>query len=109
MFRAGAKTLVGSTGFLLGPGTLSCFFFFFSITDKGIFRPFCFLETKPKLKKVTEICKQICVGILHISERLIQLVNDFKNKRRHLILFYFFYFTVIDCRSEKYIFIAENL
>ena len=57
------------------------------------------LEPKPKLKHETEICKQVSFGILHISE--LQLVNDFKNKRRHLILFYYFYFTVIDCRSEK--------
>ena len=73
------------------------------------FSTILFLETKPKLKHATEICKQVSFGILHISERLIQLENDLKNKRRHLILFYFFYFTVIDCRSEKNIFVAENL
>ena len=84
------------TGSMLGPGTLRCF----SITDKGIFRPFHFLVTKPKVKHATEICKQVTFGILHVSKRLIQLVNDSKNKRRHLILFYFFYFTVVDCRSE---------
>ena len=51
------------------------------------FSTILFLETKPKLKYVTEICKQISFGILHISERLIPLVNDFKNKKG--ILYYF--------------------
>ena len=83
------------TGSLLGPGTLV----FFSITDKVFFDHSIFRNQTET--EATEICKHVSFGILHISERLIQLENVLKNKRRHLILFYFYYFTVIDCRSEK--------